>query len=233
MTVESGAKVILEASRAEGPTLTARVYGKGFQSRVLPAGQIEVRATNATVKEAADANGSSTPMVLRPTTPPEAPYVQFAGARRAFAIIVTPQQPDDEPFVQRLPITEVAFDKEGAGATRTSSIVEKSRAAYVETPSADPIDLNPGDVLAVGDLRDASLTRLRLSREGRLQLGLEGVFGTVDTRTSGAGEQDRRETAVRWLWHTSREVVLLVVLVWAACVLMGAYMLRRHVAGQT
>jgi hypothetical protein len=100
--------------------------------------------------------------------------------------------------------------------------------SYPGRPASASMKIDAGDLLGLRDLKQASITYLRLRPDGTaLDVRLEGVVGRAD-RASGGAKQDLTSTALDAIWYGSRSVVLVVALLWAILISAGMYKFLRH-----
>ena len=100
--------------------------------------------------------------------------------------------------------------------------------SYPDRPASASVKVDAGDLIGLRDLKQASITYLRLrSDKAGLDLRLEGVVGHAD-RASGGAKQDLTSTAFAAAWYRFPWVVLTVVLLWAILIAVGMYKFFRR-----
>ncbi len=225
-----GCEVTLQAANSGGPSLTVRVDGEDLSTNVLPMGTLDLSATGTSMvggnRRASDANA----LHMRVTLPPHAPYLAVQGERRPFVVSATLDSTEPISLAVGVRIARAEFLKQGRAGAPETAVVAPGQIGYPDYPGIAAIALRTTDLVGVGDLRDVSLSRLKLDPErGGLELRLEGVAGKIDIVSAGA-RRDHRLSLFDMLWHGTRTAVLFAILVWGVAVSIGAYRLYREFA---
>ena len=224
ISVEPQSRVTVALSSESSRGFMLRIDGQDLATNVLPAGTLEIIASNATVDGidglAADGDSARLEVAL----PPDSPYIQIDGARPSFALGVTLAGSDTVRLVGRAPVEGIELLKQGTRGEVQSALVADGQIRYVDYPEIPPVRLRAGDFVGIGELEGASLNRLE-SRAGAggIALLLEGVAGRLETSSTGV-KRDHRLTLLETFWHGSRATILLVA---AACVLSIAIGIYR------
>jgi TIR domain len=228
ISAKPGAKVTVETTAGESPGFTLRVDGQALHTNVLSSEELLVSADNIAISGVSGPVLSARPIALRLRLADDTPYLQIEGARRFFVVTATVDATALLPLVTRARISTVEFLKQGAGGSVASSLVTGGTLSYPDRPASASVKVDAGDLIGLRDLKQASITYLRLrSDKAGLDLRLEGVVGHAD-RASGGAKQHLTSTAFAAAWYRFPWVVLTVVLLWAILIAVGMYKFFRR-----
>jgi len=222
-----GTKVALESSHGSLPGLTLRVDNQALSTNVLPAGDLLVSASRATIQGLGAGVRAVNSVTLQVKLPEDNPYFRVEGSRRFFVVSATLNDQAPLSLVNQAQIADIEFLKQGPDGTVATALVAEGEVRYPDRPELPPRILSASDFVGLGELDHAWITYLRLNPEkAAMDLRVEGVAGRID-RSSRAVKEDLRLTALDTLWHRARAVVLLVIVAWAASISLGTYKLYR------
>ena len=223
-----GTKVSLETSPALVLGFTLRMDGQALSTNVLPAGDLLLSASRATIQGVGAGVRAVNSSTLQVKLPEDSPFFRLEGARRFFVVSATLSERTPLLLVNQAPIAELELLKQSPGGAVASALVAAGEVRYPDYPKLPPRMLSASDFLALGDLDRAWITYLRLNPEkAAMDLRVEGVAGRID-RSSRAVKEDLRLTAFDTLWYRARAVVLLAIIAWAASISVGSYMLYTN-----
>jgi hypothetical protein len=228
INAKPGAKVTVETTAGESPGFTLRMDDQPLGTNVLSSEDLLVSADNVNITGMAGPVPSARPIALRLRLADESPYLQIEGARRFFVMSATVDATAPLPLLTRARIAAIEFLKQGASGSVASSLVASGTLSYPGRPAAAAVKVDAGDLIGLRDLKQASITYLRLrSDKAGLDLRLEGMVGHAD-RASGGAKQDLTSTALDALWYRFPWIVLTVVLLWAILIAVGMYKFFRR-----
>jgi hypothetical protein len=202
--------------------------GQALSTNVLSSEALLVSADNITITGMSGPVPDARPIALQVRLSDDNPYLHVEGARRFFVVSATVGETAPLPLVTRARIAAIEFLKQGANGGVASSIVAGGTLSYPDRPAAASMKVDAGDLIGLRDLKQASITYLRLrSDKAGLDLRLEGMVGHAD-RASGGAKQDLTSTALDALWYRFPWIVLTVVLLWAILIAVGMYKFFRR-----
>jgi hypothetical protein len=228
ISAKPGAKLTVEATAGESPGFTLRVDGQALATNVLSSEALLVSADNVTITGLSGPVPDARVIGLRLRLADDNPYLQIEGARRFFVLSATVNESAPLLLVTRTRIAAIEFLKQGANGGVASSLVAGGTLSYPGRPVSASMKVDAGDLIGLRDLKQASITYLRLRPDkAALDLRLEGVVGHAD-RASGGAKQDLTSTAFDALRYRFPWLVLTVVLLWAILIAAGMYKFFRH-----
>jgi hypothetical protein len=228
ISAKPGAKLTVETTAGESPGFTLRVDGQALGTNVLSSEALLVSVDNVTITGMSAPVPDAHPIALRLRLADDNPYLHIEGARRFFVVSATVNESALLLLVTRARIAAIELLKQTANGSITSSLVAGGTLSYPGRPVSAAMKVEAGDLIGLHDLKQASITSLRLRPDkAALDLRLEGVVGHAD-RASGGAKQDLTSTAFDALWYGFPWVVLTVVLLWAVLICVGMFKFFRH-----
>jgi hypothetical protein len=228
LTVTPGSRVIAETKEGSAGRLTLKVEGQPLDAAILPAGEVRLTVSDASIEGRSSRSDAGEPQTLRLALAPDHPIIQLQGGRRSFAITAGIERSEALTLLASAQVQAVHFRKQGVNGQLESAILGKGTVTYPEQPEAALQALERGDFLELGEEDPWLIEQLQLRPDGAgLEVRLVGKPREM-ILVSGGLTRDLRLTFLETVWNNAQVAVLVSIAIWATSISAGAYRLYRE-----
>jgi hypothetical protein len=224
-----GTQVTVNSSKSPPLQLSVRFSGQPTVAILSPLGSFRLFCDYAQVSGASLALPLPDSQAFRFHLAGSRPQVQVRGAPNSFGLFLVFENPPSTVFSRDgIPIDAIDFTRQTSQGKVESSIVGASELSYPDDPKADPVRLNPSDLVTVGDLSQFRIQRIAIDPSTHsLLVTAAGFAGTLRTGSIGF-VRDRRLTRFDRLRHNPMLLLLFSVAAWAFPTTVAGYKLFKE-----
>lgn len=218
--------VTAEASRPG--VLRIKINGQRLAPTLLPDGQFEVKAENASTVPQIQALSEANPMRFRAGLDAAAPIVRIESLPEELKLTLVPVTADPVVLLFAVPVSGIRFAKLVDNEER-SALRAEGTLSYPPYEGKGPIRFAEHELPVFAGLEGGQVTKLSFDpKTSAIAVALVADQAeVVESKTPGGQTGDRRLSAFDKLWHGSKIGVIFTICAWVASFLFGLYKLFK------
>lgn len=193
ITAKPGTKIALASKHGPLSNLTLRVDNQDLSTNVLPASDLLLSASRATIQGLGAGMRAVNSIDLQVKLPEDSPFFRVEGSRRFFVVSATLNEQVPLSLVNQARISDIEILKQSPDGAVATAFVADGEVRYPDHPELEPRTLSASDFFGLGDLDQMWITYLRLDPEkAAMDLRMEGVADrTIVARRERGSQIDR------------------------------------------